>query len=257
MSIGIFEVLKVIEDNKIEVIELNMFDISGRPITAAIPARVFTPEFIRKGITIDTVKNAVVAEGSGDAIFIPDLDTATVKPFAVSPTLSVSGTLERKGTAPVVNAAPQSAPNNVSKGDRITSLIFSIVALSCGGCGALCATVAIIAACGCWWLYGAGIIVGIAWGICTVLIGTGGIVFGVLGKKKCAVSGRSTGMATAGFWLGIASVASLLIPIVLAIICAIMVVCLVLIFVALFIILYIIILLFYCFIMCFAACLVA
>lgn len=220
MSRSFVDVLKVIEENKIEVVEFKMIDSAGRTRTIAIPAKSLTMELVQNGISVDSVRGVCVEEGKGDAIFVPEFDCISVDPFAVYPKMTISGRLQSINMFPQtpVYAEPYAqkpAPKG-SKGDRITSLIFSIVSLYFGVNAAVIAAIAAFFAVLFWWAYGLGILYGAIFGFFALIYTIVAIVFGALGKGRCKKCERSTGMATAGLVLGIVSCAILLIPIILA-----------------------------------------
>ena len=216
MSRSFLDVLKVIEDNKIEVIELKMSDISGRVHTATIPARLFTEEFVQNGIPVDTVRCICVEYGKGDSMFVPDLDSATVDLFAIVPSMTISGQLK----AVYVNngvymAEPPAPPKKGTRGDKVAGLIFSIVSLYFGIEALVWAFLAAFFAIAFGWVYGMGLLYGVVYGFVSLICLVIAIVFGILGKKRGIRCGRTTRMASIGLVFGIISAAIMLIPILL------------------------------------------
>lgn len=216
MSRSFLDVLKVIEDNKIEVIELKMSDISGRVHTATIPARLFTEEFVQNGIPVDTARCICVEYGKGDSMFVPDLDSATVDLFAIVPSMTISGQLR----AIYVNngvymAEPPTPPQKGTRGDKVAGLIFSIVSLYFGIEALVWACLAAFFAIAFGWVYGMGLIYGVVYGFVSLFCLVIAIVFGILGKKRGIRCGRTTRMASIGLVFGIVSAAIMLLPLLL------------------------------------------
>lgn len=237
MSKSFADILTLMHENNVEMVNFKMADAKGKYHQVTIPAGSFSIDLIQKGINIDTNTYSCVPANNGDAIFIPDMDSAVLDQGSIISTVVVSGELRYfNGKNKVTNVAPEA-----SKGDKITSLIFSIVALSCGGSALLLSLGAMLFACCCFWAYGAGIYAGFIWGICSLICAIPGIVFGVLGKKKCAKSGRAPGMAVAGLIMSIVSCIMTIIPIILLVL-----------LIALIVILYVIIFVIYLLVMCLA-----
>ena len=215
MSRNLHDILKVIEENKIEVIEFKMKDMSDRVSTVTIPSRLFTEEFVQNGITIDSVRGVCVEKSKGDAIFIPDFDSATVDLFAIVPGMTISGNIRTIYVNNGVYMAQTPEKPKGTRGDKVAGLIFSIVSLYCGISGAIFAVCAAFLAICLSWAEGAGIIFGLIYGFFAVIYAVIAIIFGALGKKRGIRCGRTTGMATTGLVLGIVSLGILLVPIIL------------------------------------------
>lgn len=253
MSKSFADILTLIHDNNVEMINFKMADANGQYHQVTIPASSFSIDLIQKGVNIDTTSYSCVAANMGDAIFIPDLDSAMVDAGSIISTVVISGQLR------YFNAQVNPVANASGSNDKL-SLIFSIVALSCGGVGILCALAELLICCCCAVSCGFGMMIPVFGGMMGIVClcvqlgcafvalacGIAGIVFGVLANKKCKEIGKSNGMSLAGLILGIVAAALALLPIIL--VAALIII---------WIILIIVIVVLYLFIMMFACCLTA
>lgn len=80
-----------IRDNGIEMVDFKMTDIDGRWRHITIPAERFDEGTMTNGIGFDGSNYGYAPVENSDMVFIPDLSTAAVDPFAKVPTLSMSG----------------------------------------------------------------------------------------------------------------------------------------------------------------------
>ena len=85
------EVQEFIEDNEIEMVDFKMLDIDGRWRHITIPAERFNEDTMKYGIGFDGSNYGYAPVENSDMVFIPDLSTAAVDPFAEVPTLTMSG----------------------------------------------------------------------------------------------------------------------------------------------------------------------
>ena len=85
------EVQEFIEDNEIEMVDFKMVDIDGRWRHITIPAERFNEDTMKYGIGFDGSNYGYAPVENSDMVFIPDLSTAAVDPFAEVPTLTMSG----------------------------------------------------------------------------------------------------------------------------------------------------------------------
>ena len=217
MSKSFADILTLIHDNNVEMINFKMADANGQYHQVTIPASSFSIDLIQKGVNIDTTSYSCVAANMGDAIFIPDLDSAMVDAGSIISTVVISGQLRYFNAQ--VNPAVISGSN-----DKLP-LIFSIVALSCGGVGILCALAEFLLCCCCacsafipylGWVTGfVALCVQFGCAFVALACGIAGIVFGVLANKKCKEIGKSNGMSLAGLILGIVAAALALLPYIL------------------------------------------
>ena len=88
---NIEEAKKFIEENNIEMVDFKMTDIDGRWRHITIPAARFTEDTMTYGIGFDGSNYGYAPVENSDMVFIPDLSTAAVDPFAEINTLTMSG----------------------------------------------------------------------------------------------------------------------------------------------------------------------
>ena len=81
----------LIREKNIEMVDFKMTDIDGRWRHITIPARRFSAETMTSGIGFDGSNYGYAPVENSDMVFIPDLSTAAVDPFAAVPTLTMSG----------------------------------------------------------------------------------------------------------------------------------------------------------------------
>ncbi|MBR3680282.1 MAG: type I glutamate--ammonia ligase [Oscillospiraceae bacterium] len=78
-------------DHGVKMIDFKMVDIDGRWRHIAIPESRFVPELMESGIGFDGSNYGFAAVEKSDMIFIPDLSSAALDPFAKITTLSMIG----------------------------------------------------------------------------------------------------------------------------------------------------------------------
>ena len=77
-------------DNEIEMVDFKMTDIDGRWRHITIPAARFNENTMKYGIGFDGSNYGYAPVENSDMVFIPDLSTAAVDPFAEVPTKSAA-----------------------------------------------------------------------------------------------------------------------------------------------------------------------
>ncbi len=82
------QVIKHIEINSIEMVDLKFCDLWGRWHHLTIPSKQFTPDLMDKGIGFDGSAVGLKSVKAGDMVLVPDLATAFMDPFWDMPTLS-------------------------------------------------------------------------------------------------------------------------------------------------------------------------
>ncbi|MBQ6654140.1 MAG: type I glutamate--ammonia ligase [Erysipelotrichaceae bacterium] len=82
---------KYIRENQIEVIDFKMVDIDGRWRHVAIPAERLTENTMKHGIGFDGSNYGFAPVENSDMVYIPDLSTAFVDPYARVKTLVICG----------------------------------------------------------------------------------------------------------------------------------------------------------------------
>ena len=85
------DILKMIQDNNIQMVDFKVVDINGQFRHVTIPAVHFNEDIVKEGIGFDASNYGYAVVEKSDMVFIPDLDTAIVDPFCEIPTLSLTG----------------------------------------------------------------------------------------------------------------------------------------------------------------------
>ncbi len=85
------DILKMIEENGIQMVDFKVVDINGQFRHVTIPAVHFNEDIVKEGIGFDASNYGYAVVEKSDMVFIPDLDTAMVDPFCEIPTLSLTG----------------------------------------------------------------------------------------------------------------------------------------------------------------------
>ena len=85
------EVQDFCADKKIKMIDFKMIDINGRWRHVTIPAQRLNEDTMKYGIGFDGSNYGYAPVEKSDMIFIPDLSSANIDPFAELPTLSMIG----------------------------------------------------------------------------------------------------------------------------------------------------------------------
>ena len=91
MSKSVQDILKIIEENGIEMVDFKMVDINGQYRHVTIPAKNFSEDTMKSGIGFDASNYGYAVVEKSDMVFIPDPDTAVIDPFCSIPTLSMTG----------------------------------------------------------------------------------------------------------------------------------------------------------------------
>ncbi len=91
MEKSIKDIIRLIQDEKIEMVDFKMVDINGQYRHVTIPAKSFSEDIMRDGIGFDASNYGYAVVEKSDMVFIPDPSTAMIDPFCEIPTLSMSG----------------------------------------------------------------------------------------------------------------------------------------------------------------------
>ena len=91
MAKTVQDILRLIQDEGVEMVDFKMVDIDGRFRHVTIPAGSFSEETMRDGIGFDASNYGYAAVEKSDMVFIPDPDTAFLDPFSAVKTLSMTG----------------------------------------------------------------------------------------------------------------------------------------------------------------------
>lgn len=87
------EVKKYISENDIKIIDFKIIDMSGRWHHLSIPAVRFNENILEEGIGFDASSYGFLTVEKSDMVFIPDISTAFVEPFAKVATLTMIGNI--------------------------------------------------------------------------------------------------------------------------------------------------------------------
>ena len=85
------ETLAYCKKHGLKMIDFKMIDLMGRWRHLTIPVDRFTEEILTSGIGFDSSNYGFAPVEKSDMVFVPDLSTAMVEPFAEIPTLSMIG----------------------------------------------------------------------------------------------------------------------------------------------------------------------
>ena len=86
---NISEVKKFIKENNVEFVDFKLVDLRGRFRHLTIPAERLTEKTMKDGIGFDASNYGYARVEKSDMVFIPDLKTATLDPFARVNTLTM------------------------------------------------------------------------------------------------------------------------------------------------------------------------
>ena len=82
---------KFCEENAIKMVDFMMTDLDGRWRHLTIPVGRFTEKTLKDGVGFDGSNYGFAAVEKSDMVFVPDLSTAYLDPFAEVPTLTMLG----------------------------------------------------------------------------------------------------------------------------------------------------------------------
>ena len=85
------DIIRLIQENSIQMVDFKMVDINGQYRHVTIPAENFSEETMKSGIGFDASNYGYAVVEKSDMVFIPDPDTALIDPFCSIPTLSMTG----------------------------------------------------------------------------------------------------------------------------------------------------------------------
>ena len=100
------EILDLCQEKDIQIVDFKMTDIDGRWRHLSIPVGRLNEETMQYGIGFDGSNYGYAPVESSDMVFVPDLDSATVDPFAEVPTLTMIGDvmiIDRPANRPFTN----------------------------------------------------------------------------------------------------------------------------------------------------------
>ena len=85
------EVKSYFEENEIEMVDFKVIDVNGRMKHLTIPAARFTEDTMTYGIGFDGSNYGYAAVEKSDMVFVPDLNTLALEPYADLPTATMFG----------------------------------------------------------------------------------------------------------------------------------------------------------------------
>ena len=130
------EILDLCQEKDIQIVDFKMTDIDGRWRHLSIPVGRLNEETMQYGIGFDGYNYGYAPVESSDMVFVPDLDSATVDPFAEVPTLTMIGDVmiidrpanrpfDRYPTPPSLNMPASPSPHGRPHGAQKTTDIRS------------------------------------------------------------------------------------------------------------------------------------
>jgi glutamine synthetase len=91
MPVTIDDIKKICEKNNVKMADFKMIDLNGRWRHLTMPIGRLTEETLRNGVGFDGSNYGFAPVEKSDMVFIPDLETARMDPFAEIPTISMIG----------------------------------------------------------------------------------------------------------------------------------------------------------------------
>ena len=91
MSKSARDIIRLIEEQDIQMVDFKIVDIDGQFRHVTIPARNFNEDTMINGIGFDASNYGYAVVEKSDMVYIPDLDSATIDPFCSIKTLSMIG----------------------------------------------------------------------------------------------------------------------------------------------------------------------
>ncbi len=85
------DILDLCKEQDIKIVDFKMTDIDGRWRHLSIPVGRLNEDTMQYGIGFDGSNYGYAPVESSDMVFVPDLDSATIDPFAEVPTLTMIG----------------------------------------------------------------------------------------------------------------------------------------------------------------------
>jgi len=91
MSVSLAEVKKTCEANNVKMADFMMVDLNGRWRHLSMPIDRLTEDTLKNGVGFDGSNYGFAPVERSDMVFVPDLSTAHMDPFAEIPTISMIG----------------------------------------------------------------------------------------------------------------------------------------------------------------------
>ena len=94
MTKKVEDILQFCRDKGIRMIDFKTVDLTGRWHHITVPVERFNEDTLRCGIGFDGSNFGYASVEKSDMVFVPDLDTAKLEPFAAVPALSMTGDVQ-------------------------------------------------------------------------------------------------------------------------------------------------------------------
>ena len=91
MPVSFDEIKKICEKHSIKMVDFMMTDLTGRWRHLTMPVARFTEYTLKNGVGFDGSNYGFAPVEKSDMVFIPNLQSANIDPFAEIPTLSMIG----------------------------------------------------------------------------------------------------------------------------------------------------------------------
>ncbi|MCL2802273.1 MAG: glutamine synthetase, partial [Treponema sp.] len=91
MPVTFDDIKKLCEKHNIKMADFMMTDLTGRWRHLTMPISRFTQDTLKNGVGFDGSNYGFAPVEKSDMVFIPDLQSAQIDPFAEVPTLSMIG----------------------------------------------------------------------------------------------------------------------------------------------------------------------
>ena len=91
MPVSLDEIKRMCEKNSVKMVDFMTIDLNGRWRHLTIPVDRLTEDTMKNGIGFDGSNYGFAPVEKSDMVFVPDLSTARMDPFAEIPTLSMIG----------------------------------------------------------------------------------------------------------------------------------------------------------------------
>ncbi|MCL1812970.1 MAG: glutamine synthetase beta-grasp domain-containing protein, partial [Treponema sp.] len=91
MSVSLSEIKKLCEKNAVKMADFLMIDLNGRCRHLTMPIDRLTEDTLKSGVGFDGSNYGFAQVEKSDMVFIPDLESAHIDPFAEIPTLQMIG----------------------------------------------------------------------------------------------------------------------------------------------------------------------
>ncbi|MCI9432655.1 MAG: type I glutamate--ammonia ligase [Oscillospiraceae bacterium] len=94
MTKKVEDILQFCQEKGVRMIDFKTVDLTGRWHHVTLPVERFNEDTVKYGIGFDGSNFGYASVEKSDMVFVPDLDTACLEPFAAAPTLSMTGDVQ-------------------------------------------------------------------------------------------------------------------------------------------------------------------